>query len=403
MPVHRETTWALFGGAPALSTPLPVGRPHPGDRVEFLKRVERILDSGRYTNHGPCVQELEASLAAHLGVRHCVAVSNATVGLQMAAHALELRGEVILPSMTFVATAHALQWLGIRPVFADIEPGTHNIDPAAVEALVTPATTGILGVHLWGLACNTTAIDAIAARHKLSVLYDAAHAFECSAMGRWIGGFGHAEVFSFHATKFFSCIEGGAITTNDDALAERLRRLRNFGFSGMDQTSGVGTNGKMSEVCAAMGLASLKTLDATLAINRQHHALYTQRLAHLPGMRLMPYPEHDRNNHQYVVLEYQPEPGALSRDELVALLWAENVHARKYFHPGCHRLAPYVDLEPGVGRRLPHTEALAQRVIVLPTGAAVSRTEVQTVCDLIEQAMCEGAGLSERLRSVCAA
>lgn len=391
--------WALFGGTPALAQPLLVGRPHVSNRAGFLANVERMLDSGRFTNHGPCVQELEAMVAARLGVRHCVAVCNATVGLQIAIRALGWRGEVILPAMTFVATAHALQWLGIRPVFADVGEGSHNIDPAAIEALITPATTGILGVHLWGRACDTQAIEAVAARHGLTVLYDAAHAFGCSAQGRSIGGFGAAEVFSFHATKFFSCFEGGAITTHHDALAERLRQQRNFGFTGIDQTADVGTNGKMSEVCAAMGLASLDTLDEVLATNRRHHALYTQRLAGLPGVRVMSHPESEHNNHQYMVIEYAPEPGAISRDELVTLLWAENVQARKYFAPGCHRLEPYRRLDPQAGQRLPRTEALAERLIALPTGAAVASDEVLLVCDLIERALSEGAALGARMRA----
>jgi dTDP-4-amino-4,6-dideoxygalactose transaminase len=394
-----STDWAFFGGTPALPRPLPVGRPHVGNRAGFLANVARVLDSGRFTNHGPCVQELEASVAALLGVRHCVAVCNATVGLQIAISALGWRGEVILPSMTFVATAHALRWLGVRPVFADVGAGSHNIDAAAIEALITPATSGILGVHLWGRACDTQAIDAIAARHGLSVLYDAAHAFGCSAQGRPIGGFGSAEVFSFHATKFFSCFEGGAITTNDDALAERLRQQRNFGFAGLEHTAGVGTNGKMSEVCAAMGLAALGTLDDVLATNRSHHALYAQRLAGLPGVEVLPYPASERNNHQYMVIEYTPAPGAVTRDELVTLLWAENVHARKYFAPGCHRLEPYCSLDPRAGLRLPRTEALAERLIALPAGAAVASAEVHAVCDLIERAVGEGTALGDRLRA----
>ena len=187
---------------------LHVGRPNMGNRKDFLKRVDEILDRRWLSNHGPVVQEFEKRIAEILGVKHVVAMCNATAGIEIACHALGLKGEVIVPSYTFIATAHALQWQGITPIFADMDPVTHNIDPERIEALITPRTTGIVGVHVWGRACDTDAIEKIAAKHKLKVMYDASHAFGCSHRGRKIGSFGECEVFSFHATKFINSLEG---------------------------------------------------------------------------------------------------------------------------------------------------------------------------------------------------
>jgi dTDP-4-amino-4,6-dideoxygalactose transaminase len=211
-----------------------VGRPNIGDRRALLQRIEGLLDRRWLSNDGPLVREFEAKIAQISDVRHCVIMCNATVALEIASRALGLAGEVILPSYTFVATAHALQWQGITPVFADIDPDTHNIDAASIEALITPRTTGIVGVHLWGRPCDTEAIENLAARRKLSVMYDAAHAFGCSHKGKMIGGFGSCEIFSFHATKFINSFEGGAIVTNDGDLARKLRLMRNFGIEGYD-------------------------------------------------------------------------------------------------------------------------------------------------------------------------
>lgn len=390
---------AVFGGAPDFGQPLHVGRPNVGDRAHFMASVEAILDSRWFTNNGACVQALEAQLAEFLGVRHVVTVCNATIGLELAIRALDLHGEVIVPSMTFIATAHALQWQQIRPVFCDIDPRTHLIDPDRIEALITPRTTAIMGVHLWGTPCDTDAIEAVARRRGLQVLYDAAHAFACTRGGRRIGSFGRAEVFSFHATKFFNTFEGGAITTDDDQLAAKLRLMRNFGFAGYDNVVYIGTNGKMTEVCAAMGLASMRAVDRFMAVNRAHHADYARRLAGLPGLSLLHYDPAETHNHQYVVGEYVPEPGQLSRDELIGVLWAENVMARKYFYPGCHRMEPYRSLDPEAGARLPHTEAVAGRLLILPTGTGIGESELARVCELIRFTLTHGPEVAGRLRA----
>ncbi|HTG43796.1 MAG TPA: DegT/DnrJ/EryC1/StrS family aminotransferase, partial [Verrucomicrobiae bacterium] len=244
---------AIFSGKPAFPEKLHVGRPNIGNRAKLLERFNDLLDRRWLTNNGQYVQDFEARLREKTGTRHCIPICNATVALEIAIRALELSGEVIIPSFTFIASAHALQWQQITPVFCDIDPKTHNLDPAKVEAQITPRTTGIMGVHLWGRPCAIGQLEEIASRRKLKLLFDASHAFGCAYEGRSIGNFGDAEVFSFHATKFLNSFEGGAIATNNDELAGKIRLMKNFGFAGFDNVIYIGTNGKMSEISAAMG------------------------------------------------------------------------------------------------------------------------------------------------------
>ncbi len=373
---------AIFGGQPAFPETLHVGRPNVGDRASFLARVEGMLDRRWFTNNGPLVLELEAKLADFLEVRHCVLACNATIALQMTIRALGWQGEVIVPSFTFVATAHALAWQEVTPIFCDVDPQTHNIDPAEVEQLVTSRTTGIIGVHVWGRPCDVDGIDRIARKHGLSVIYDAAHAFACSHGARRIGGFGNAEVFSFHATKFFNTFEGGAITTNDDALADKLRLIRNFGFVDADDVRALGINGKMSEVSAAMGLTLLESLDSLLETNRRNYAAYERGLAGISGLSLMKFDPADRNNHQYIVVAVDANDYGSDRDRVVEMLHKENVRARRYFYPACHRMEPYRSREP-VRRPLPATEGLAASLMTLPTGTAVGPAEIETICRVL--------------------
>jgi len=374
---------ALFGGEPAFAAPRHVGAPNLGDRDAFLARIGEALDRRWLTNRGPLVEEFETRVAARLGVEYCVAMCNGTTALEIAVRALGLSGEVILPSFTFVATAHALQWQRITPVFCDIEPDGYNLDPARVEAHITPRTTGIVGVHLFGRPAQVDALRRVADRHGLALLYDAAHAFGCSRGGATIGRFGDCEVLSFHATKFVNACEGGAVVTDDADLAHRVRLMQNFGFEGLDRVTHVGVNGKMSEVCAAMGLTSLDGEAAMVAVNRRRHDAYHEGLREVPGLALMGYDPSERNNWQYAVVEVDRRAAGLSRDQLVELLRAENVLARRYFHPGCHRMEPYRSLYPHAGHLLPRTEQVCGRVMALPTGGAASADDVARICGLL--------------------
>jgi len=380
--IRSKADLAINGAPPAFDKPLHVGRPNIGDREAFLQRINQIIDNQWLTNNGPMVQEFEQRIAEYLGVKHCVAMCNGTIALEIAIRALGLQGEVIVPSWTFVATAHALYWQGITPVFADIDPATHNLDPVAVRRMITPRTTGIIGVHLWGRAAPIDELQAIADEHGLKLMFDAAHAFGSSFNGQSIGRFGACEVFSFHATKAFNTMEGGAVTTNDDELAETLRLMRNFGFKGYDNVIHPGTNGKMIEACAAMGLANLEGFDEVVAVNRHNHAAYCEALAGLPGISVLGYNPAERNSHHYVVIEVGATCPA-SRDAIIKALHAENILARKYFWPGCHMMKPYRDLFPHAGLLLEHTRAVADRVIVLPNGTSLPDAAVAVVSGVL--------------------
>jgi dTDP-4-amino-4,6-dideoxygalactose transaminase len=388
---------ALLGGRPAFGHPLHVGYPNLGDRAAFISRIEEILDRRWLTNDGKFVREFEQAIAELMDVDHCVAICNGTVALEIAIRACGLRGEVIVPGFTFVATPHALQWQGIAPVFADIEPLGHHIDPADVEARITPDTSGILAVHLWGRPCDIDALTRIATRRDLKLLFDAAHALGCSRHGEMIGRFGECEVLSFHATKVLNTLEGGAILTNDGELARKARLMRNFGFIGNDDVRYIGTNGKMNEVSAAMGLTLLDQFDSIVAANEAVYRQYFERLSSLTGLKFVSYDRSERNNFQYVVLEIEEEKTGISRDTIVNVLKAENVLARRYFYPGCHRMEPYRSLERYAGLRLPVTERVAERVLVLPTGPSISEADVDLVADILRIAVEGSAAILERL------
>jgi dTDP-4-amino-4,6-dideoxygalactose transaminase len=386
---------AIFGGVPAFQEKLHVGRPNIGNRERLLKRINQLLDSKWLTNMGPFERDFEERVAKLVGVRHCIPICNGTVALEIAIRAAGLSGEVIVPSFTFIATAHALQWQEITPVFCDIEPHTHTLNPAKVERMISPRTSGIIGVHMWGHSCDVKALTDIARRHRLKLLFDAAHAFGCSYEGRMIGNFGDAEVFSFHATKFFNAFEGGAIVTNDDELAASVRLMRNFGFAGYDQVTSVGTNGKMSEISAAMGLTGLESLEEFIAVNYRNYKCYQRELADQPGIRLFPHNEVERGNYQYITVEIDESVTRLSRDRLMQVLWAENILARRYFYPGCHRMEPYRSYYSHAAQSLSETEKVTERVFCLPTGMSVTSTDIAVICRIIRTAL-QGAEVVNR-------
>jgi len=381
---NRIEDLSLFGGRSAFEQTLHVGRPNIGNREKLLARFNDMLDRNWLTNNGPFVHDFEERVANLLGVKHCVAMCNGTVALEIAARALNLKGEVIIPSFTFISTAHCLQWQEITPVFCDVDPETYTIDPARIEELITPRTTGIIGVHLWGRTCRVDEIEAIAGRHNLRLLFDASHSFCCSHRERMVGSFGCAETFSFHATKFINTFEGGAVVTNDDRLAEKMRLMKNFGFAGMDNVIYIGTNGKMSEISAAMGISSLEEIDHFISINRRNYYTYKSSLAGWPGFKVMAYEDSEKNNFQYVVLEIDEHKAGISRDDLITVLHAEGVRARRYFYPGCHKMEPYRSYFPHAGLLLPVTERLVNRVLCMPTGTDVGIEDIANICDLIK-------------------
>lgn len=390
---------AILGGQPAFSEALVVNRPNIGDRRRFNELLSDVLDRRWFTNDGPLVRELEERLANRLGVKHCIAANNGTCALSILVRALDLSGEVIVPSFTFVSTAHMLLWHSIEPVFCDVSPNGWNMDPEACEALISEKTSAILGVHIWGQPCDIPRLTDIADRHGLTLLFDAAHAFGCDHHGAALGRFGDAEVFSFHATKVFHTFEGGCVTTNNDRLAARLRTMRNHGFAGYDNVVALGTNAKLPEPSAAMGLANLENIDRIIEENQRVYETYEQALAGVSGLALVRYDESERHNYHYVVVEVEERQAGLTRDELAGLLHAENVLARRYFYPGCHRMEPYASRSPGVDVRLPNTNAATERVLVLPGGTGVTPSQARDICDILRLAANQSSEVRLRLKT----
>lgn len=388
---------AVTGGTPAFGEKLHVGRPNLGDRGKLMQRLNDVLDRRWLTNSGQYLREFEQRVAGFVNTKHCIAMCNGENALQIAIKALGLKGEVIVPAFTFVATAHALQWQGITPVFADVDPVTHLIDPANIRQLISERTTGILGVHLWGQTCPSRELEDLARAHGLKLLFDAAHAFGCAQEGRMIGSFGDAEVFSFHATKFVNSLEGGAIVTNNDELARVARMMMNFGFVGFDDVRYVGMNAKMNEFSAAMGLTSFEAMEKFISLNERNYQLYRKFLHGIPGVRMLEYRPSGRFNYQYLVADVAPQDCPILRDRLLDVLWAENVMARRYFYPGVHRMEPYRTLFPDAAAHLPNTERVSAGVLVLPTGETMTPGDIERVCEIIRLSVQNGGELMRLL------
>lgn len=374
---------AIFGGTPVFTNPIHVGQPNIGDKKLFKKYVEEIFESQWLSNNGPFVQRFEKKIEELLGVRNCIAMCNGTVALELAIRSLELKDEIIVPSFTFIATAHSIYSERATPVFCDIDPVTHTIDQQSIENAITDKTSAIMGVHLWGQLCDHDMIKKIADDHNLKIIYDAAHAFLCSRNKIMAGNFGDAEILSFHATKFCNSFEGGAVVTNDDDLAHKLKLMRNFGFSGRDEVIHHGTNGKMSEISAAMGLVSLDSVDKFISINKHNYECYREHLSQIEGIRLVSFKQDESNNYQYIALEIDKLDYGISRDELLEILTKENILARRYFYPGCHNMEPYKTIFPSSDDNLPVTKEICSKILVLPTGSAVSTSHIEKICSLI--------------------
>jgi dTDP-4-amino-4,6-dideoxygalactose transaminase len=385
------------GRSPLFETPLHMGQLYLPPWDDFERMFRGIFERHYFTNSGPLLHEFEERFARRCGVRHAVAMTNGTTALMAAAVALELRGKVIVPAYTFIATVQALTWAGLEPVFCDVDPSTHCMTPATVEPLIDDDVCALLGVHIWGRACDVKGLTAVAARHDLRLFFDAAHAVSCTLDREPIGGFGDVEIFSLHATKVLSAMEGGVATTNDDLIATRLRTVRNVHVVGTHTDVSLRMNGKMSEAQAAMGLLSLEGLDECIAHNRTRHALYRELLAGLPGISCLAYDEAERNNYQYILVQVDETEAGLSRDDLICALESENVLARRYFKPGAHRLPPYRDDLPQFVDALPVTDHLCSTVMQLPSGQHITDAEIRAVGGLVRYCVNSSELVRQRL------
>lgn len=362
--------------------PITVTQPFLPPLEEFLPYLREIWDSRILTNGGPLHQRLELALREALGVDRLALFSSGTTALLTAIKALEIEGEVITTPYTFVATAHALAWSGIVPVFADIDPRTLNLDPARIEAAITPRTKAILPVHCYGTPCDVDAIGDIAKRHGLRVIYDAAHAFGVDDDGGSILRHGDLSVLSFHATKVFSTLEGGAIVCRDEAMQTRINRLKNFGFVNETTVTEVGINGKLNEVCAAFGLMQLSHLPETAARRSAIDRGYRDALGVVSGIRCIESAGQKRSNHGYFPILVE-DAYPLTRDELYATLRQAGVHARRYFYPLVSAFPMYSDQLSSTRENLPVAHHIAERILCLPIFPAMTDEQQEFVTDII--------------------
>ncbi|MGE3841794.1 MAG: DegT/DnrJ/EryC1/StrS family aminotransferase [Vicinamibacterales bacterium] len=365
------------------NSPVYVTQPHLPPLDEFVPFLEKIWDNKILTNGGPFHVQLENALCAYLGVEHLSLFANATIGLVTSLQALRITGEVITTPYSFVATAHSLLWNGIKPVFVDIDPVTLTLDPARIEAAITPRTTAIMPVHVYGHPCDVQAIQEIADRYNLKVIYDAAHAFGVrDASGASVMLNGDISVMSFHATKVFNTFEGGAIVCRDAKVKEHIDHLKNFGFVDEVTVAAPGINGKMSEVIAAFGVLQLQHIDHAVTLRQQVDASYRKRLNGVAGLRCLAEAGEKRANYAYFPILVGDEY-PLSRDALFQKFRDENIYVRRYFYPLISDFPMYKGLPSAHRDNLPVATRAAQQVLCLPIYPALASEQIDRIVALL--------------------
>ena len=372
---------------------IPVTKPFLPPREEYETLAAGIWERRYLTNHGPLVQQLEAGLREKLDLDHILYVGNGTVALQIAIRVLGLQGEIITTPFSYVATTSSIVWQGCRPVFVDIDPRTLNIDPAKIEAAITPHTSAIVATHCFGNPCDIEAIAGIAARHNLRVIYDAAHAFGTRYQGKSVFAQGDISITSFHATKLFQTVEGGAIIPGDPDRVLAIRRMRNFGHAGPETFDGVGINGKNSEFHAAMGLCNLKYVDAVLATRKRQAAIYNELLQH-PGIRRQQIRPGTDYNHAYYPVILPDEPACLA---VKAALEDADIFPRRYFYPILSQL-DYVTPAGEKPAEVPVAADIASRILCLPVYHDLAPEEQQKVAGIILQVLKQPASAGDGSR-----
>lgn len=363
--------------------PIYVTRPLLPDLQRFKMQLEDVWESGWLSNGGSKHKALETALSNYLNCPNISLFNNGTIALIVACQALRLSGEVITTPFTFPATPHVLAWNNVTPVFADIDPETLTISPEQIERLITSRTSGILGVHVYGMPCDVDAIQDIATAHGLKLIYDGAHAFGTSIEGRPVTSFGDATMLSFHATKLFHTAEGGALAVQDPALKRRIELLKNFGIKSETEVFMPGINGKMNEIQAALGLLTLELVGMERLARVAVANVYRERLPQLPGIRLFELPTTVRSSQQYFIIRVE-NGRVMTRDALCDKLKLFNVFARKYFYPLCSEYSCYRALPSATKRNLPNAHKAAQEVLALPFFGALGTDGAHRVCDAIE-------------------
>ena len=350
---------------------------------EFTESLKEIWESKWITNNGQFHQKLEAALAEYLKVPYVSLFTNGTLPLLTALQAMRITGEVITTPYSFVATTHALWWNGIKPVFVDIDPSTGNIDPQKIEAAITPRTTAILPVHVYGKPCDTEAIQAIADKYGLKVIYDAAHAFGVEVNGESLLNAGDMSTLSFHATKVFNTIEGGAMVMHDEKTKQRIDYLKNFGFANEVEVVGPGINSKMDEIRSAYGLLNLKQVDAAIAARQKVAVAYRDALRNVDGISFWDDMPGVRHNYSYFPIFVDAKKYGMTRDELYMKMKDQGVWSRRYFYPLISEFSTYRGLESSRSENLPNAHMMADTVICLPMHHALREEEINRIIDCI--------------------
>lgn len=351
------------------------------DFDEYVKEIKELWDSRWLTNMGPKHKKFQADLIDYLGIDKIDLFCNGHMALEMAIQAMGLTGEVITTPFTFASTTHAIVRNGLTPVFCDIDPVTYTIDVTKIENLITDKTSAIIPVHVYGNICNIEEIDRIAKKHNLKVIYDAAHAFGVKYKGKGIGNFGDASMFSFHATKVFHSIEGGAVCFHDEEYGVDLYRLKNFGIRGQETVDAVGGNAKMNEFAAAMGICNLRHLVEEIAKRKIAVERYRARLADVDGISLCPMQENVETNYSYFPVAFDKEKFGLSRDEVMDNLAKEGIGARKYFYPITNAFDCYKNIYDA--KDTPIALDASMNVLTLPLFADITVEIVDQICDVI--------------------
>lgn len=365
--------------------PIYITQPLLPDIKDMNKMIETIWSSNILSNNGNMVKQLEGELAKYLNVSYLSLFSNGTVALQLACKVLRLSGEVITTPFTFAATVHSLAWNNIKPTFCDIEEDSFNINPESIEALITQDTTAIMPVHVFGRPCKVNDIQSIADKYGLKVLYDAAHAFGVKIDGKPIASFGDVSMFSLHATKIYHTIEGGALAFTSPFMKARADSLRNFGIRDSENIMEPGTNGKLNEVQAAVGILVLKKVEDEIKRRKEITNLYRQLLQYVPGINVNDDIEGVTYNYPYFVIRVNESEYGLSRDKLYEKLKEYNIFARKYFYPLCSNFQCYSDIPSATKSRLPVANKIAETVLSLPLHGRMPDSDVMKICDIIKE------------------
>ena len=350
---------------------------------DYIEEIKPIFESHHLTNMGPVYKKLQKQLINYLGVDELSLFVNGHMALEMAIHAMGLRkegGEVITTPFTFVSTTHAIVRNGLKPVFCDIEPDTYTIDAAKIESHITDKTVAIIPVHVYGNMCDVEAIETLAKKHDLKVIYDAAHAFGVRYKGVGAGNFGDASMFSFHATKVFNTIEGGAIAFHDKRYCEKLHELKNFGIHGQDDVLGIGGNAKLDEFRAAMGICNLRRIDECIEQRKRVYERYFEHLNGVDGIKLCAVPQDVESNYAYFPVYFDKQKFGKSRDDVFENLKEHDIFSRKYFYPAINELSCYAEKHD---QNTPVAHDVSMNILTLPMYEELAIDDVDRICDII--------------------